>query len=392
MVRGRNDVYGSVPDQYSLLGGRECNAGHVYAYFADGWGSTSTTFVVGDATPVITSVSPSGWNAGTTTNFTLAGSGFGTNPSLSIGGSGILSYSLLSGSDNLISGSVTIDASAPAGNATVTVTSNGYYGQPFDPVRPGQPQQGTIATPIYPLTVSQSPSSLKLSTGDTNVTVSVSVTPSTMVFTPAFSFGLQSNPNSSCNFQRASLRRDKSLTQLVVPPQVMIQTLVGEAGAQVDSGDDTMPAVLLVAKNRFGDSAFPGGSAATWQGVLVPGQFYGASNPTATGVQPELRYASEVFAATTGVTIPAGCEAYWSPTNSQFSTLQAWTTRQANSIADSDWPTLVGAPGLWNGRPKQAVIKSSIANNKRTQYTSAPAIILFRPALTGTDPAVVTIP
>src|SRR6185312_8746528 len=45
--------------------------------------------------------------------------------------------------------------------------------------------------------------------------------------------------------------------EVVVPPQIMIQTEVGEAGAQTQPGDDSMIALLLTARNRFGDKGFP---------------------------------------------------------------------------------------------------------------------------------------
>src|SRR5260370_34609608 len=46
-------------------------------------------------TPVITLVSPSSWNAGTNTSFTINGSGFGTAPTLSIVGNGITIYNIV---------------------------------------------------------------------------------------------------------------------------------------------------------------------------------------------------------------------------------------------------------------------------------------------------------
>jgi len=178
---------------------------------------------------------------------------------------------------------------------------------------------------------------------------------------------------------------------VTVPPQIMIQTLIGEAGAQTAPGDATMPSLLLVAENRFGDGAFPGGAAATWQAVLVPSQFYGASNGTTNGVEPELDYAAQVFSWTTPVSIPPGCKGYWSPTNGQFATLQGWMQTPASAV---NWSS-VGAPqfSAWSGQPKQAVIKTSIANNVGVPgSTAAPAIVLFQLAPSGSAPAVITVP
>jgi hypothetical protein len=190
--------------------------------------------------------------------------------------------------------------------------------------------------------------------------------------------------------------------EVVVPPQIMIQTEVGEAGAQTQPGDDSMIALLLTARNRFGDKRFPGasgGPALTWQDALTaPGQYYGYVNTTPNGVQPELNYAAEVYSGATTVDI-LNCEAYWSPTNAQFATLQSWAQANtpANAISDDSWsnPSSVGAPKLWLDEPKQAVIIGSIKINARTDsdnYNGAPAFVLFREAPSGTAPAVITIP
>jgi len=175
---------------------------------------------------------------------------------------------------------------------------------------------------------------------------------------------------------------------VTVPPQVMIQTLIGEAGSQTADGDQTMPSILAVAAQRFGDSNFPGGSTATWQSVLVPSQFYGAANTTPNGVEPELDFAASGFSGKLVNVLT--CETYWSPTDAQWSTLQGWLGQQANAISDEMWAS-IGAPIVWIGMPKQAVVKDSIANNRRGGYSTAPAIVLFRKAPSPTDPAVINI-
>src|SRR5262249_22285255 len=101
--------------------------------------SNAVTFTVGDPTPKITSISPNVWSAGTTTSFTITGTGFGTNPSLKVSGQGVTGSSISSASDTQIQASVTIDGSSPDGSATVTVTSNGHNGNGFLPTNPGQP-------------------------------------------------------------------------------------------------------------------------------------------------------------------------------------------------------------------------------------------------------------
>jgi len=267
------------------------------------------------------------------------------------------------------------------------------------------------------------------STGDTTNYITSTPTPMSAFINPRFTPSTPtSNPNSSCattlsygnstangpvnNTVRASatgggscinasgifsvsatamgVSSSNSLT-LVVPPQVMIQTLVAEMGGQTAAGDDSMPAALLVGKNRFGDSGFPGGTTGTWQSVLVPSEFQGLPNGTANGLSPEIKHASEVFAGTTQVSIPAGCKSYWSPTNARYSTLSGWTSTQANALTNTDW-TGVGASGTtWSNQPRQAVVKRSIANSHVVGNESAPALVLFRLAPLPTDPAVIYI-
>jgi hypothetical protein len=95
------------------------------------WGTSNPMpFTVGDPTPVISSVVPDPWVSGTATNFTLNGSGFGSNPSLSITGPGITGFTKTSGSDTVITGSVTV-APGATGTATITVTSTGFGGNAF---------------------------------------------------------------------------------------------------------------------------------------------------------------------------------------------------------------------------------------------------------------------
>jgi hypothetical protein len=318
-----------------------------------------------------------------------------------------------------------------SGDSTIGTVTNAATGSSFTPVNsPAAASAAQIACTSAPAnlnTYTLTPASLNLSTGDTDRSISIyasggnSISMSGIAYSP----GLISNYASNCTAKLSFANGQSSSTvvtassaaptgcsgasgvfnvyaavnstttnyiNIVVPPQIMIQTLVGEAGAQTGAGDASMPSLLLVAKNRFGDTAFPGGAAGTWQAVLIPEQFYGASDQTPDGVTPELDDAASVFAGTTSVSIPSGCEGYWSPTNGQYSTLESWTSKQAGSITDANWPALVGAPRLWNGQPKQAVIKRSIANNMLTGKSSAPAIVLFQLAPSSTSPAVITIP
>jgi hypothetical protein len=84
-------------------------------------------FTVADPQPMIFSVLPSVWQAGTSNlPITITGSGFGTNPSVSLAGAGVSLVSVGSTSDTSISATVSIASNAPNETATVTVQSNGY--------------------------------------------------------------------------------------------------------------------------------------------------------------------------------------------------------------------------------------------------------------------------
>jgi IPT/TIG domain len=96
------------------------------------FGSSSATFNVGDATPVVTGIDPSDWDAGTTQSVTFTGQNFGTNaPTLSFSPSGGISYSLTSYNDTQIVANITVASGTPNETVDVTVTNNGYSGSGF---------------------------------------------------------------------------------------------------------------------------------------------------------------------------------------------------------------------------------------------------------------------
>ena len=116
-------------------------------------GTLTGTANVFDPTPNITSVS-SPWNAGVTNTVQISGSGFGTNlPTLNITDpSGtITGWSVTSHSDTQITASVSIAASTPPQNATLTVTSNGYSGQGFTSGQGNSQTSPSWSVPINPV-------------------------------------------------------------------------------------------------------------------------------------------------------------------------------------------------------------------------------------------------
>lgn len=268
-----------------------------------------------------------------------------------------------------------------------------------------------------PASFAISPQRLDLSTGDANRLITTTANPGTTQFTPTFSAGAQSNPNSSCavvlNFSqnggtgsvnttvtasppgcsgifdgvRAQVGSTQSTnsTKIVVPPQIMIKMVIGEAGGQ--PGDVDQQSILVSARNRFGDSAFPGGTAQTWQAVLVPSQYYGASNGTTDGPDQELRNAAQVFTGEVADTV-AGSKCYWSPTNSQWANVQA-----ALNSGTKKFPPATGAPGCWQSQTRQIVYKSSMGVNISggPNYNTAPAFVFLRLRPQNNDPAVIQI-
>jgi hypothetical protein len=98
--------------------------------------SNTMNVTVGDPTPAISSVSqsPNPWIAGQSGTLTISGTGFGTNPQVTISGTGIAySSTPCSGAqcDKQIQMSVSIAPTAPTQTAWVTVTSQGYNGSGF---------------------------------------------------------------------------------------------------------------------------------------------------------------------------------------------------------------------------------------------------------------------
>jgi hypothetical protein len=276
--------------------------------------------------------------------------------------------------------------------------------------------QGSVQMTVVVPTFTVSPTTLNLSTGDSNRFVTTTATPQ-VTFTPTFTVGSQTNSNSSCdanpNFSQSSGTGSVNTTvtaspagcsrifsdvralvgsatstngvTITVPPQIMIKVIIGEAQAQ--PGDTDQHVILSTARNRFGDSDFPGGTAGTWQAVIIPSEFYGASNGTTNGPDRELRNAAQVFTGAIG-DIVGGSKCLWSPTNSQYSRIQT-----ALSSGTTTFPSNTGAPACWGNLARQIVVKQSVGLNvsNGNQYRNALAFVFMR-RRAATDPAVVQIP
>jgi hypothetical protein len=126
-----DDENNGISDWAAIAGGQ----GSIQVTVQDDMGcseSGGASVWVNDTTPNITGLSPSPWSAGSSFTLHIYGYGFGTNPSVQINDSnGAISYSRGGASDTEIDVNVSIAASDPAENATIIVTSTGYYGQGF---------------------------------------------------------------------------------------------------------------------------------------------------------------------------------------------------------------------------------------------------------------------
>ncbi len=95
-----------------------------------GGGASGT---VDDSTPLVTGITPSDWQAGTTQSVTFSGQYFGTNaPTLSFSPSSGITYSLQPGyNDTQIVANVTVASGTPNETVSVSVTNNGYGSSGF---------------------------------------------------------------------------------------------------------------------------------------------------------------------------------------------------------------------------------------------------------------------
>ncbi len=115
--------------------------------------TSSGSVTIADQTPVLSGIDPSDWPAGKTTNVTFTGDYLGNgSPVLNFNPGAGLSYSLVSANDTTIVANVTVAAGTPTENVNVSVTSQGYSGQGFNPMGGSQPATSStvFATVITP--------------------------------------------------------------------------------------------------------------------------------------------------------------------------------------------------------------------------------------------------
>ena len=168
----------------------------------------------------------------------------------------------------------------------------------------------------------------------------------------------------------------------VVPPQILIQMLYGEAHGQAVIGDTTSQlAIGVAAYNRFAQPAYF--SATTWQVAINLQQFNGTNYSITNGPQPDLEDAGMVFADVSGVSVgSAGC--FFSPTSSGWTAISA-----ALASGTSTLPSVQYDPGCYpSGR--QFLVKTSVGKN--ANGSGAPAFIFEQLRTNPSAAAVISIP
>jgi hypothetical protein len=142
--------------------------------------SNGVNFNIYDPTPFISNMTTP-WPTGQTTFVTITGSGFGTNPSISLSDQSV-TISSLTVSDTQITFYATVPASDTNTAETATVTSHGYNGQGWMPGGPQGSQEPQTAQSTTPVTTTENvqissvqvaPTSISANSTQATVTVQV---------------------------------------------------------------------------------------------------------------------------------------------------------------------------------------------------------------------------
>ena len=308
------------------------------------------------------------------------------------------------------------------------------FGQPVNPPNIRYSGVWTLTTP--PLTFSVGPSPLiLLSTGDTNATITTTASNSAYSI-PSVAYYLPygtTNPGSGLTSANAGLNfpgnssgvgsatgylsasplanagsglytvaalvggtQTANNVYIVVPPQVLMQAMYGEAHGQAviyGLSDPTEQALGITLRNRFEDAVWFSGST-TYLNTITAQQVQGLVAPCPPNRVPctawtnpdgsptaELVNAADVFDGSSTVTV-ASARCFFSPTAAGWAQIQT-----ALASASTVVPVVSGDPRCFSGN-RQIVYKSSVSPN--TNGTGAPAFV-FEQWRNLTDPAVVQI-
>jgi hypothetical protein len=341
----------------------------------NGLTSNGASFTVGDPTPVITGVSPPTIYAGASQSVVIEGNGFGSNPTVQVSGVGV-SVAVSSATATAIYCTMTVDDNAPLGGRTVTVVSNGSGGSGFFHAPGGGGASANANLTVQVTRVRSMTPFLNVSTGDpaSERTILALVDPPSVNVRVRFSVTAQRNVGGTA---QATLTvpektdRDIIITnakaspsgssgvftvrvvtsgvdstngcEVRVPPQILIQMLAQEARELPSPVVRQYLAWAL--RNRFNDKEyFP--SQRTYAAAIQDA----TTDPNVVnGKEPELSAAAEVFAALPETDPTRGCQGFWSPTASQWATVNELLSSRANEM-----PTPKGVTGIsffYGGNP-----------------------------------------
>ena len=282
--------------------------------------------------------------------------------------------------------------------------------EPFCPTFTATPSSGGSV-----LSVSESPTQIAMSTGDTNNQITVSVNPGTVTATTSFAGTSPPsiNPNSSCaatlsipgQTGQGSLAStvtaspancsgifnvtatangvsSSNNTTVEIPPQVLIQMMYGEAKG---AGSNAQLAVGVAARNRFNDTTYFNGDT-NYQNTIVSSQFNGIDITITTGVTPELGNAIGVFSRSTNDFItPTGkssSQCFFTPTATQWTQINAAV--QSGTTNEGQVPN---ATGCYSLSPYQQQIR--VVTYVGTNSSGVPWFVFQGPRSSSSDPVAV---
>jgi hypothetical protein len=301
--------------------------------------------------------------------------------------------------------------------STTTKTSGYLESTAHYPICPDQNRTPSGGANV--LQVSQTPTQLNLSTGDTTKQITVNISPNNVSVNTPFTSPLSSNPNSSyttsltipgnnnvqgssastvtasnctspCSSPSGSFTATASAngaastnnTTVNVPPQVLIQMMYGEADG---TGTNGQLGVGLAARNRIGDTTYFSGDT-NYQNTIVSSQFNGINTSITTGVEPELDNAVNVWLnITTNFISPSGGKnsaCFWTPTSAQWSQISA-----AVQSGTTDETQVPNATGCYSGAPYDQQIR--VVTSVGTNSSGVPWFVFQGPRSSSSSPVAI---
>ena len=300
---------------------------------------------------------------------------------------------------------------ASGGSGSTTLSGSGPWNLVSNPLTFSVSSPSQVPIPG----ASNAAQMIPMSTGDTNAQIKTTSSVGSYPVNVTYSAPLEGNPHSSCAaslsipngagtgsatstisasptgcsgifgvYGNVGGTTTQNAIDVVLPPQVLIQVLYGEAHGQAVTGDSVSePAIGATIRNRLGDTVyFPGIN--TYQDAITPSQFMGINTSITTGTTPELNNAALIYGGVTTTAMDvANCKCFFTPDAAGWSQIQA-----ALNSGTTILPAVNSDPKCFQSN-RQFVYKSSIGNN--ANGNGAPAFI-FEQWRKSADPAAIRIP